>query len=29
MNEGQSILLMITLIIVGTFILNACMIQVM
>jgi len=29
MNEGQSILLMIALIIIGTFILNACMIQVM
>ena len=29
MNEGQSILLMIALIIGGTVILNACMIQVM
>ena len=29
MNEGQSILLMIAVLIGGTFILNACMIQVM
>ena len=29
MNEGQSILLMIAIIIGGTLILNACMIQVM
>jgi len=29
MNEGQSILLMIAMIIGGTLILNACMIQVM
>jgi len=29
MNEGQSLFLMMAILIVGTFILNACMIQVM